>query len=238
MVCFVIGFIQLLLPNPVSSRQTYHFPRAAPQPPARDIDIDPSLRDWQTGGTQTMADPQKLAWIQLDRPVRVRHPVSGETTARVTLKIIFSELWQKTRGPQVPWEPTGNVYVGARLENGLFVLNWQNRFYALDQMIELSDNDIQRDFAPHARKFAQSDQTAVVYFDYPPAVWRIDDIGKFQISWVGGSGLRLASGSSGRFIHASGDSRRALVVEDYEGAGGQDKVWIGYQIDETDIQAA
>jgi hypothetical protein len=133
--------------------------------------------------------------------------------------------------------PTGNVFLGFWLEGGMFLLHWQNRFYLLDDSVQVSDADIQRDFLPHARKYAQSDQTAEVHFAYPPAMWRIDDIGKFRIESVDGQSLAFSPGSTGRFIHASGDSGRALVVEDYEGGGGgQDTVWNGYQITEEDIK--
>jgi hypothetical protein len=184
------------------------------------------------------ATPQKLNWIKLNQRLALQHPVKGRLEGRVLGKYVFAELWQQTRGPQVPWTPTGNAYLGAWLEGGIFLLNWQNRYYVLDQRTELSDNDIQRDFMPHARKFAQSDQTAAVHFDYPPAVWRIDDIGKFQVSGAEGQGLPLRPGASGRFIHCSGDSRRALVVEDYEGAGGRDAAWVGCLLEETDIKPA
>lgn len=181
--------------------------------------------------------PANLNWIKLHQRLAIEHPTKGHLETRVLGKYVYAELWQRSRGPQVPWTPTGKTYLGAWLEGGLFLLNWQNRYYLLDQFTEVSDNDIQRDFLPHARKFAQSDQAATVYFDYPPAVWHIDDIGKFQISTVEGQGLTLRPGATGRFIHCSGDSRRALVVEDYEGAGGRDAVWVGCLVEESDIKS-
>jgi len=63
----------------------------------------------------------------------------------------------------------------------------------------------------------------------------VDDIGKFRIDAVEGSTVDYLLQGLGRFIHASGDSQRALVVEDFEGGSGQDTVWIGYQIDENDV---
>jgi hypothetical protein len=121
----------------------------------------------------------------------------------------------------------------------MFLLHWQNRIYLLDEAVDLSDADIQTYFAPFARKFAQSDQTAVVHFSYPPAMWKIDDIGKFRVDETEGEGLRFQPGATGRFIHSSGDSGRALVVEDYEGGGGgQDTAWIGYQVQEEGIKQA
>ncbi len=182
---------------------------------------------------------QKLDWIRLGQRIYVQHPLRGEWMAHVLGRIVYAELWQRQRGAQVPWEPTGNLYAGFWLEGDLFLLNWQNRFYLLDEAVELSDADIQRDFLPHARKFAQSDQTADVYFAYPPAMWHIDDIGKFRVEQVEGEGLRFRPGAIGRFIHASGDAGRALVVEDYEGGGGgQDTAWIGYHIEEAAIKPA
>ena len=181
--------------------------------------------------------PQKLTWVKLGQRIYVKHSVKGELMAHVLGRIQYSELWQPRRGPEIPWVPTGNVYLGFWLEGSLFLLNWQNRFYLLDESTQLSDADIQRDFLPHARKFAQSDQTADVYFAYPPAMWHIDDIGKFRVDSTEGEGLVFRPGAIGRFIHASGDSGRALAVEDYEGGGGgQDTVWIGYQIKEEDIR--
>jgi len=101
--------------------------------------------------------------------------------------------------------------------------------------VPLSDPDIQRDFAPYAKQFAQSDQKADIYFSYPPAMWHIDDIGKFRIDQVQGGGFRAQVGAVGRFIHSSGADKRALIVEDYEGGGGQDAAWVGYQIDLENI---
>lgn len=183
-----------------------------------------------------------LSHIQLGQRIRVRHPVQGDLTVYVMGQVIFDELWQTSRGPQSPWVPTGNAFSGFWLETNLFLLNWQNRYYLLDEMNPISDPEIQRDFLPHARKFAQSDQTADVYFSYPPTMWHIDDIGKFRIRSTDGEGLRMSAGAVGRFIHASGSAqeaniRRSLVLEDYEG-GGQDTVWIGYLINDNDIQGA
>ncbi len=184
-----------------------------------------------------VSEPQTFNWIELGQRITVRHPVRGEMMAHVLGRILYAELWQRQRGPQIPWEPTGNAYLGFWLEGNMFLLNWQTRVYLLDESDQLSDADIQGTFAPHARKFAQSDQSADVYFAYPPAMWHIDDIGKFRVEEIGGEGLRFQPGSIGRFIHASGDAGRALVVEDYEGSGrGQDTAWIGYQLAEDDVK--
>jgi hypothetical protein len=180
---------------------------------------------------------QKLAWLMIGQQIRLPHPVKGELTVHVLGRILYTELCQQVRGPQNPWVPTGNQFAGFWLNGEILLLNWQNRFYLLDENSTLSDADIARDFAPHAKKFAQSDQTADVYFAYPPASWHIDDIGKFQVAAVDGATLTLRVGSIGRFVHASGDGGRALVLEDFE-SGGQDTVWIGYLLKEEDIRRA
>jgi hypothetical protein len=185
--------------------------------------------------------PQKLNWIKVGDRIRVKHPTQGEFTLYVLGRIVYDELWQQARGAQNPWVPTGSAFCGYYLETNRFLLNWQNRFYLLEEFVSLTNDDIQRDFTPHARKFAQSDQKETVYFAYPPASWKIDDIGKFRIQGVEGTGIpggnsEKARGAVGRFIHSSGSESRALVVEDYENAGGQDCAWIGYQISEEDIK--
>jgi len=181
--------------------------------------------------------PLKLDWIKLGDSIRLNHPEQGGLTLEVLGQIIYEELWQEVRGPQSPWVPTGNAFVGLWLKGDHFLLNWQNRFYFLEQRTAISDADIQRDFALCARRFGQSDQTAKVVFDYPPGRWQIDDIGKFRVQEVQGVGLEFRPGAIGRFLHASGEGFRALVVEDYEsGAAGQDTVWKGYQVKQEDIQ--
>lgn len=188
-----------------------------------------------SGGS--MDSTPSLSQVSVGKQVRVRHPVQGELTVHAMGRVIYDELWQAQRGPQVPWTPTGNAFSGFWLETNLLLLNWQNRNYLLDEVTLISGAEIQRYFAPHARKFAESDQTADVYFAYPPASWHIDDIGKFRIRTVEGEGLRNVPGSIGRFIHCSGDGHRALVLEDYETGGGTDVVWTGYQISDEDIKA-
>lgn len=243
MICLLIGVVQLLAPAPAGrggpalglplrgiARPAGLNPRFTPAPAAAPA---------PSGGQVMIKNIQKLEWIHLGQRIYARHPVKGELMAHVLGKITFAELWQQSRGPQVPWVPTGSAFAGFWLEGSMLLLNWQTRFYLLDEAVQLSDVDIQRDFAPYARQFAQSDQTADVYFAYPPAMWHVDDIGKFRIERVEGEGLTLNSGAIGRFIHASGDAGRALVIEDYEGGGGgQDTAWIGYQITEEDIKSA
>jgi hypothetical protein len=179
---------------------------------------------------------QKLASIKVGDRIRVRHPQQGELTLHVDGSILYQELWQTTRSAQAPWVPTGNAFAGFWLETNLFLLNWQARFYLLEEAVPLTDADIQSQFMPFARQFAQSDQKADVYFAYPPTSWHIDDIGKFRVSAVEGSGLRLQPGAGGRFIHASSSDGRGLVVEDHQGEGsGEDTAWIGWMIKEEDI---
>lgn len=269
-LCFIIGFIQLVAPEPAMRGQipVRNIPGQVPLGGVpRPSVIDPSLSgvprpafldpripgtisglgsvsqttpqatSTASGGGPVNMNEQKLSWIKVGQRIYTRHAVKGELMSHVLGRIVYAELWQQSRGPQVPWTPTGNAFIGFWLEGGMFLLNWQNRFYLLDERVELSDADIQRDFLPHARKFAQSDQTADVYFAYPPAMWHIDDIGKFNVTRTEGEGLLFRSGAVGRFIHASGDSGRALVVEDYEGGGGgQDTAWIGYSLAEEDIK--
>lgn len=251
---FLVGLVQLFAPQPSqgagASRGGFPFgglrfpspPGAgpvAPPPAAARTSGEAPLPNSIQGGKGMERFPQKLEWAQVGQRVYVPHPLKGELMAHVLGRIVYSELWQQSRGPQSPWVPTGNVFLGLWLEGGLFLLNWQSRFYLLDEVVDLSDADIQTYFAPHARKFAQSDQTAEVYFSYPPAMWRMIDIGKFRVDQAEGEGLRFRPGATGRFIHAGGDQSRALVVEDYEGGGGgQDTAWVGYEIQESGIKPA
>lgn len=181
---------------------------------------------------------QTFDWIKVGQRIYVNHPVQGERMAHVLGKIVFAELWQQTRGPQSPWVPTGSAFAGFWLEGNLLLLNWQNRSYLLDEAVLLSDADIARQFAPYAKQFAQSDQTADVTFAYPPASWHIDDIGKFRVEQIEGQSLRYQRGGIGRFIHCSGADNRGLVVEDFEGGGGQDTAWVGWRIEAEEVKEA
>lgn len=238
----IIGLVQFFAPER-SQPGTPSAPRAWPRVPTPQAEPEPlpAVREASTGGIQKGMEkfPTMFDWIKVGERIYVQHPVKGEIMAHVDGRIAYSELWQQSRGPQAPWVPTGNSFLGFWLEGAMFLLHWQNRVYILDETVELSDADIQRDFAPHARKFAQSDQTADVYFAWPPAMWHIDDIGKFRVDETEGEGLRFSQGAVGRFIHSSGDGGRALVVEDYEGGGGgQDTAWVGYKIKEEDVKKA
>jgi hypothetical protein len=249
-VCFIIGLVQLFTPEPASASasgsradkgvsawprpDSVGMPASGFRSNEKPSTISP-ISGFAAAGQDGSAKPLKLDWIELGQRIVIRHPQREALMLHVLGRILYVELWQRTRGSQSPWVPTGSAFYGFLLEGGRYLLNWQTRYYLLDERVEITDNDIQRDFLPHARKFAQSDQTAEVYFDYPPAVWHIDDIGKFRIAEATGEAGRFRLGAVGRFIHSSGDSQRALVVEDYEGGSGQDVVWTGWQIQEADI---
>jgi hypothetical protein len=179
----------------------------------------------------------RLHWMNLENAVIVWHPDRGEVTACPIGRIVYEELTQRQRGAQNPWVPTGNTFLAFRLETNLLLLNWQNRFYLLDSRVEVTDDDIRRSFASHARRFGDADQNADVLFEYPASrKWRMDDIGRFRIKGIDGDWYALQTGAEGRFLHASGEGNRALVVEDFD-SRGQDTVWTGYQIQEKDIRA-
>ncbi len=182
--------------------------------------------------------PQPAAFgdIQVGQSIRVTHPQKGELTLSVARRLYYGELWQERVGPNVPWTSTGAYFVGLTLSNGLFLLNWQSRFFLLETHSPLTDMDINRDFAPSARQFAASNQTAEVRFRYASENWKIDDIGRFRIEYCDGD-PQVSAGSIGRFIHASSGSQ-VLVVEDYQsgGSGGLDTLWRGFSIQQTDVK--
>jgi hypothetical protein len=185
-----------------------------------------SAQGWSSG----------LSWVQSESVVIVWHPSRGEVNACPTGRILYEELTQKGRPPQATWVPTGGRFLGFKLEPSLLLLNWQNRYYLLDSLASATDDDIRRDFAPHAKRFGQSDQKAEVLFQYPAGTtWKIDDIGKFRVAEIAGDWSPTPAGATGRFIHASGEGGRALVVHDFEG-GGPDSVLRGYRIAEGDIR--
>jgi hypothetical protein len=221
---------QNLQPNPATGTP-WKMQTTPPRPSLQ----TPRMDTVTTGGAAMTGTLQKLDWVRVNDRIQVAHPVKGELSVHVLGRILFTELWQKTSGAQSPWVPTGNLFAGFWLEQEMLLLNWLNRFYLLDERIEVTDTDILRDFAPYAKKFAQSNQTADVYFAYPPASWHIVDIGKFSIAAVEGAVRNHVAGVTGRFIHAGGDSGRALVLDDFE-SGAQDAVWFGYQIQEEQIR--
>jgi len=190
-----------------------------------------------TGGTfmasGTRGDFQRA---RLGQNITVNHPKRGPITGKIVGSIHYVELWQRAKGPAEPWVPTGNQYTAHWLGN-FMMYEWKDGLYLLDEYEALTDQDIATHFAPYAKRFGESNETADVYFAFPPASWKMTDIGKFNVASVEGSGLRLSQSATGRFIHASGDGGRALIVEDYQsGSGGQDTAWIGYSIAWEDIQ--
>jgi hypothetical protein len=184
-----------------------------------------------------LPQPANFGDVQVGQSVRVTHPKRGELTLTVRRRLYYGELWQEHSGPNVPWTTTGTYFVGLTLDRDLFLLNWQSRFFLLESHSPLTDMDINRDFAPCARRFAASNQTADVRFRYANATWKIDDIGKFRIEYCDGEGAQISPGSVGRFIHAS-NGDQALVVEDYQssGSGGLDTLWRGVKIQQSDIK--
>jgi hypothetical protein len=242
-IFFIIGLVMLFAPG--ADKQTVApsgfvpVARSPFKPAAGAAPVSaPMAASSALGGTRMEPVLKKLTGISVGQRIKLPHPVKGELTVHVLGRILYNELWQQSKSAQSPWVPTGNQFAGFWLDGEILLLNWLNRFYLLDTNDPLTDADIAKNFAPHAKKFAQSEQTATVYFAYPPASWKIDDIGKFQIVSVEGATLHARNGGIGRFIHASGDSNRALVLEDYEGGGGEDCAWIGYLIKEEDIKPA
>jgi hypothetical protein len=172
----------------------------------------------------------KYASARLGQNITVKHPERGDMTGKILGLIRYIELWQTGAGPSAPWVPTGNTYSAYWLGN-FMIYHWQDRLYLLDGYEPLTDQDIQNSLMPHAKKFAQSNQTANVVFAWPPATWTMVDIGKFSVQATEGAGLRLNTGAIGRFIHARSSDGRALVVEDYQsGGGGQDTAYTGWEI--------
>lgn len=184
-----------------------------------------------------LPEPIKLGALEVGKDVTVIHPQTGEMSYRVRGRLLYTELWQASYGSDVPWTPTGNYFAGFALEPFAYLLSWQDRFYLLETHRTLTDMDINRDFAPYARQFAQSNQTAKVTFRFENQQWTMVDIGRFAIEFEDGEGLHLHNGAIGRFIHAGNDNL-ALLIEDFQsgGSGGQDTLWKGFQIEETDIK--
>lgn len=209
--------------------------------PACGANIKPTDKVCEYCGTHLtplveLPEPAKLAAVQVGSALSILHPQSGQKVYRVDGRLLYTELWQASRGANVPWTPTGNYFAGFALQPGGYLLNWQERFYLLETRRPLTDMDIHRDFLPYARQFAQSNQTARVQFTYAGIRWQMADIGRFAIEFADGKGLHLRQGAIGRFIHAHSENR-ALVLEDFQsgGSGGQDTLWLGWLINEKDI---
>jgi len=182
------------------------------------------------------SEPQHLAGLIVGQSVRISKPSAEDAVYQVRGRLLYTELWQSRRGADVPWTPTGNVFAGFVLEPQAYLLNWQGRFYLLGSPVTLTDQEISRDFLPHAKRFSQSDQTAKVEFSYGGSRWRMDDIGRFALESVEGQGAHLGQGAIGRFIHASAKNQ-ALVLEDFQsgGSGGRDTLWKGSLLKIDDI---
>ena len=188
--------------------------------------------------TATLDLPRPQTWsdVQIGQAIQLRHPVQGQLNLSIVHRTYYGELWQIKMRKDVPWTLTGNYYVGLGLTGGIFLLNWQSRFYVLDAQQSLSDMSINYDFTPYARKFAASNQTAKVNLEYQQTMWQITDIGRFRIEYTDSGEFHASPGALCRFMHARQiRSDRILIVEDYQ-SGGQDTLWIGYEIRENDIR--
>lgn len=186
--------------------------------------------------TVNLPRPKKWAAVEIGQAVLMKHPRQGEINLAVQNRVYYGELWQAQMRQDVPWTLTGNYYARLGLGGDTYLLNWQDRFYLLDSQSSLTDMDINRDFAPYARQFAASNQTANFSFRFRELYWHMEDIGRFRIEFAEGDGIKVSPGAVGRFIHASHDNR-VLVVEDYQtGGSGLDTLWMGYRIEEEDIK--
>jgi len=180
--------------------------------------------------------PAKWSHIEIGQTIRVTHPLDGKLSSPVVQRVYYGELWQERMTPDTPWTLTGNYFTGLLLKNGMYLLNWQSRYYLLDSHSALTDQDINRDFASPARQFSASNQTANVNFEYNRTKWRMDDIGRFRIELADGENQKLNPGAIGRFIHASRDNK-VLVVEDFQSGGsGSDTARTGYKIEEKAVE--
>lgn len=206
-------------------------------PPPRAARVLPAV-DTSSTGAQPMASGIRgdFQRARLGQNITVNHPQRGPITGKIVGTIRYTELWQRVKSPSEPWVPTGNQFTAHWLGN-FMIYEWKEALWLLDEYDALTDKDIATHFAPYAKRFGESNETADVYFAFPPASWKMTDIGKFSVQSAEGTGLRLNVGATGRFIHASGDGGRALVVEDYQsGSGGQDTAWIGYSITWDDVK--
>ncbi|MBM3124425.1 MAG: zinc ribbon domain-containing protein [Chloroflexi bacterium] len=182
--------------------------------------------------------PRPLMWadIEIGQTLQINHPQKGATTSAVDQRIYYGELWQERMTPNTPWTLTGNYFAGLHLKNGIYLLNWQSRYFLLDSHLPLTDQDIQRDLATPAREFASSNQTAKVLFEYKGTKWKMDDIGRFRIELADGESQKLIPGAVGRFIHAS-QAENVLVVEDFQSGGsGLDIARLGFKIELKDVK--
>jgi hypothetical protein len=183
-----------------------------------------------------LPEPASLGGLEIGKSVQINHPIKGQQVYQVRGRLLFAELWQASRDPGVPWTPTGNYFAGFALEPEEYLLSWKNRFFLLEEHRSPTDMEINRDFIPYAREFGRSDQTAKIGFSEGGTHWTMMDIGRYSIEFEEGEGLHFHKGAVGRFIHAS-SGNRALVLDDFQsgGSGGQDTLWKGFLVQETDI---
>ena len=182
--------------------------------------------------------PAEFAAAALGTTIVYRHPERGNRTGKSLGTIEYTELWQRRKDPSEPWVPTGNTFFSHWLGDTLLYM-WKGGLFLLDSYDAPTDAEIKEHILPHAQRFGQSDETADISFAYPPASWKVIDIGKFRVAQARGQGLRLQAGATGRFLHAQGNAGyegHMLVVEDYqEGGGGQDTAWLGWRIQWDDL---
>jgi hypothetical protein len=113
-ICYLIGAVVWL-----TSKTSANAPASAGVPRFRS---EAEVRNYFMGrgpadsGAVSPGAPKKLGGIQPGQSISVRHPQQGERSIKVLGRILFTELWQRQRGPQVPWTPTGNAFVGLWLE--------------------------------------------------------------------------------------------------------------------------
>ncbi len=185
-----------------------------------------------------LPDPVHLSDLRVGQSLRILVP-AGDRVYRVQGRALLGELWQATRGANIPWTFTGNLYAGFALQgtpNNAYLLNWQDRFYLFDRFQMVNDQHIQRYFLPYARAFGQSDQMGRVEFEYQGQRWRVVDIGRMQVIFTEGEGLHLQRGAEARFLYAQSGLTH-LLLEDYRAGGAaQDMLWFGYQIQKQDIR--
>ncbi len=183
-----------------------------------------------------LPEPVHLARLQVGSGVRIRLP-NGERDFRVQGRALIGELWQASRGPNVPWTFTGNLFAGFALSGvaQAYLLNWQNRFYLFEARQSIDDQHIQRYFLPYARAFGQGNQMNRVEFDYEGRRWQIVDIGRSQVIFTEGEGLHVQRGAEARFIYAQSRETHLLVEDFRSGGGAQDTLWKGIQVQEQNI---
>ena len=72
----------------------------------------------------------------------------------------------------------------------------------------LTDAEIKTHFLPSAQAFGRSDETADISFAYPPASWRVTDIGKFRVESAEGGPAVADRRRRATSTHARGAPQR------------------------------